>query len=111
MLHPGMASELARLESEDRRRGARRTGRSTGPDWRWSFAGAIGLLAVALVGPVVTVVAFATLVAAALLIAIAMPVAGGDARDRIATHPQARDRWSVWRAAEPDAEERRPHAA
>jgi hypothetical protein len=107
VLHPGMASELARLESEERRRGAARdrTGRSTEPEWRWSVAGAIGLLALVLVGPVATILACAALVAIALL------VARGSARDRVPSGPEARDRWAAWRVAEADAEERRQHAA
>lgn len=107
MLHPGMASELARLESEERRRGAAapRTRRSTETEWRWSAAGSIGLLTLVLVGPVAMILAIGALVAITLL------VAGGSARDRAPAGPEARDRWSDWRVAEPDAEERRQHAA
>ena len=106
MLHPGMASELARLESEERRRAASgpRAGRSNDPEWRWSAAGAIGLLALALVGPIATIAAFAGLVGVALVLS-------GGGRGRAATGPEARDRWSAWRVVEAHAEERRQHAA
>jgi hypothetical protein len=106
VLHPGMASELARLESEERRRGATgRTHRSTGPEWRWSAGGAIGLLALVLVGPIATVVVLGVVVGIVLL------VAGGGGRDRASAGPAARDRWSAWRFVEPDAEYRRRRAA
>lgn len=106
MLHPGMASELARLESEERRRwaaGSRTTG-SSDPEWRWSAAGAVGLLALVLIGPIATVLAFAGLVAVAVFVS-------ADRRGQAALGPDPRDRWSAWRAVEADAEEQRQRAA
>ena len=100
-----MASELARLESEERRRAAgRASGRAVHTEWRWSAAGAIGLLALVLVGPIATILAFAALVGVALVIS-------GRVRGRAAAGPEARDRWSAWRVVEPDAEYRRRRAA
>ena len=106
MLHPGMASELARLESEERRRGAAgsRTRRSNEPEWRLSAAGAVGLLALVLIGPIATILAFAGLVAVAVFVS-------ADRRRRAAAGPEIRDPWSAWRVAERDAEEQRQRAA
>lgn len=106
MLHPGMASELARLETEERRRSGAgsRTPGADHTEWRWSAAGAIGLLALVLIGPIATILAFAGLVAGALVVS-------GRARDRAAAGPEARDRWSAWRVVEPDSAYRRRRAA
>jgi hypothetical protein len=108
MLHPGIASELSKLESEERRRDA--SGRSPGPraehGWGPSAAGAAGLLGIALLGPVATIVILAGAVA------IAAGVVGlGRRRGVGADGPEARDRWAAWRVVEPDAEYRRQRAA
>jgi hypothetical protein len=107
MLHPGIASELSKLESEERRRDAseRRAGRRAEHEWQPSAVGAGGLLALALLGPGVTILVLAAFVSGALLVA-------GRARNETpsAIGPEARDRWAAWRVVEPDAEYRR-HAA
>jgi hypothetical protein len=106
VLHPGMASELARLESEERSRSAAvsRPARTNIAEWRWSAAGAIGLLALVLIGPIATILALAGLVAVALVVS-------GRARGRPAAGPEALDRWSAWRVVEPDAAYRHRRAA
>lgn len=105
MLHPGMASELWKLESEERRRNAadHRAGRRDEHD-QGVAAGAAGLLALAFLGPATAILVSAVVLAAVLLVA---------GRARFRTHaivPEARDRWAAWRVVEPDAEYRR-HAA
>ena len=106
MLHPGMASELSKLESEERRREAseRRAGRTAEHEWGPSAAGAAGLLALAILGPAMTILVLAVSVAFVLLIA------GRGRHGTRAIDPEARDRWAAWRIVEPDAEYRR-HAA
>ena len=106
MLHPGMAAELSKLESEERRRNAadQLPGRRAEREWGPAAAGAAGLLALALLGPATTILVSAVIVAAVLL------VAGRARRGARAIGPEMRDRWAAWRVVEPDAEYRR-HAA
>jgi hypothetical protein len=106
MLHPGMASELTKLESEERRRDAadHRAGPRAEHEWGPSAAGAAGLLALVVLGPITTILVLAVIVAAVLL------VAGHARQGTRAVGPEAHDRWAAWRIVEPEAEYRR-HAA
>jgi hypothetical protein len=107
MLHPGIASELSKLESEDRRRDAseRRAGRRAEHEWGPSAAGAAGLLTLVLVGPLATILALGAVVGIASFV-----MGFGRSRGVRAVGPEAADRWAAWRVVEPDAEYRR-HAA
>jgi hypothetical protein len=108
MLHAGIASELSKLESEERRRGAseRRPGPRAEHGWGPSAAGAAGLLAIALLGPVATILLLAAVVA------IAAVIVGLDRGRAVgAIGPEPLDRWAAWRVVEPDAEYRRQRAA
>ncbi|HEX5938463.1 MAG TPA: hypothetical protein VFZ75_12380 [Actinomycetota bacterium] len=108
MLHPGIASEMSKLESQERLREAsvRRPGPRAEQGWGPSAAGAAGLLAIALLGPV------ATILVVGAMVAIAAVVVGlGRGRGMVAVGPEAQDRWAAWRVVEPDAEYRRRRAA
>jgi hypothetical protein len=107
MLHAGIASELSKLESEERRRGAseRRPGPRAEHGWGPSAAGAAGLLAIALLGPVATILLAAVVAIAAVIVGLDRGRAVG------AIGPEPLDRWAAWRVVEPDAEYRRQRAA
>jgi hypothetical protein len=125
MFHAGFAEELARTLAEDRRSGsawrrlsagdrARIQAREAAERSRRSFehglsvAGALGLLAIALLGP------GGALLVGTAAIAVAIAAASGRPPGRTeAVRPAGEpdDRWRVWRRAEPDPEYLRRRAA
>jgi hypothetical protein len=125
MLHPGLAMELAKALTEERRRDALDRRRSAGErdrlaareeadravraaDHVLSALGALALLAILLLGPPAALVAVAAAVALAIAPAIAPALLARLAGRRSARSP---DRWQRWRSAEPDAEYLRRRAA